>query len=146
MLKQGDLASTPVGSQVLKIARAPAQQGEQMTQPAGLSQDLNDFIASRANEAEKRLHKHLCSGRSVDESVALNFPTRSASTNKVPIRLHEIDLPQSVRDAIQKQMFDGGPVNWRAGRVATRPSTAPRRQTNTLRPGSARPGSTRHMA
>ena len=139
VVKQGALAADriPPGS---KAGKSKQPQPQRVGQQAHLNDELNDFIAGRASEAESNLQKDL-HRRSINDSVDKNFPSRVA---KVPVRLHEIDLPDSVREAIQRQKYDGGAVNWRAGRVASRPSTAPRRRAGS--PSGARPLSARHAA
>ncbi len=123
VVKKGALAAgqIPPGS---NIGKSKQPQPQRVGQKAHLHEELNNFIAGRASEAQSNLQKDL-HRRSINDSVDQNFPSRVA---KVSVRLHEIDLPDSVREAIQRQKYDGGKFNWRAGRVATRPSTAPRRR------------------
>lgn len=91
--------------------------------------ELSDFVSSRAHGVEAKLQEDLRKGRSFDESFRLHCSSRSSSTaSKVNLRLHEIDLPESVRAAIRKHKHDGGAQNWRAS-YATPPRS--------LRPWSA---------
>jgi tetratricopeptide (TPR) repeat protein/CRP-like cAMP-binding protein len=95
----------------------------------GASLELSDFVSSRAHEVEAKLQEDLRNGRSLDESFRLHCSSCSSSTtSKVKLRLHEIDLPDSVRAAIRKHKHEGGAKNWRASYT-----TPPR----SLRPWSA---------
>jgi len=101
----------------------------------GASLELSDFVSSRAHGVEAKLQEDLRKGRSFDESFRLHCSSRSSSTagrsiscKRLRLRLHEIDLPDSVRAAIRKHKHEGGAKNWRAS-YATPPRS--------LRPWSA---------
>ena len=96
---------------------SPDKQQRQLQSPRldqGPGRELSDFLSWKAQEVEAKLQEDLRKGKSIDESVRLHFPSRSSAASQIQVRLHEIDLPDSVRAAIREHKLDGRPKNWRA--------------------------------
>ena len=79
--------------------------------------ELAAWLTSRAEEVEAKLKNDLRKGKSINESVSTNFPFGrrfDGSGTKKALRLRDIDLPDSVRDAIRATKYHGGDKSWRA--------------------------------
>ena len=112
----------------------------------GAAGELVDFLAGEAEAVESKIQQDMVKGINVNDAVRVSFPKAAGaatatrfSGRSIRISLADIDLPDSVLEAIRQREHDGGRINWRANYNSTRPASA-------ARPLSVRPASARSVA